>query len=202
MGKIQLVFVDLICCITYTEGIQGKGRGWAVVKEEEPTTKFQRKSGDQIPSYRPSQAILTSPIDCWTSQERVPITSKPPHVLKHLVRASRFALFLETRLSWFMRYEHILIMYFCLLSCLQCIGMLWLKFEYRYGHLPFLGFQAYFWGFLVQAKLGMDMDTMMIRASSPVDSWPPMKFISCLLHFWSWQGFSYGVPSVGKRMVT
>ena len=27
MGKIQFVFVDLMCCITYTEGIQGKRGG-------------------------------------------------------------------------------------------------------------------------------------------------------------------------------
>ena len=82
-------------------------------------------------------------------------------------------------------------MYFCLLSCLQYIGMLWLKFEYIYGHLPFLEFQAPFWGFLIQAKLGQEQGIGMIVALRPIDPWSLNPFIMCIFWCLMSAGFSY-----------
>ena len=41
---------------------------------------------------------------------------------------------------------------------------------------------------------------MLIRASSPVDSWSPISFILLVCNFWMKQGYSYERTSVGKSL--
>ena len=74
---------------------QTKRKRLEACKGRERIAKVQRKSADQIPSCRPSQAILTTPINCWTPQDRVSIVSKPPHALKRIVAVTQFVSFLE-----------------------------------------------------------------------------------------------------------
>ena len=49
MGKIEVVFVDLIGCITYTEASQGMREVGTVVKEANKTKKISRKVVIQFP---------------------------------------------------------------------------------------------------------------------------------------------------------
>ena len=74
-----MVFRTLIRSSIYNEQEPSIKQGLAVMKEEEKKYKFSKKSVNRFQSYRPSQAILALPIDCWTSQEAIPINYKSFH---------------------------------------------------------------------------------------------------------------------------
>ena len=52
----------------------------------------------------------------------------------------------------------------------------------------------------MQEQLALILGTMMIRASSPVDSWSPIEFTLCVQDFWDGQGYSHEQMSVGKKV--
>ena len=54
--------------------------------------------------------------------------------------------------------------------------------------MPFLGFGASIWDLLIQAKLDQNKDTIVFRASNPIEPWPHHEFILRILDFLKMQG--------------
>ena len=91
MSKIEVVFVNLISCATYTEASQGIQRLEAVVQRENKTQKIARKVVIQFPHQRPIHTILTTPIGSWTSPEGLPTICKLSPAWNCKIQVSRLA---------------------------------------------------------------------------------------------------------------
>ena len=95
IGEIWNKIVTLMHSTIHKEQVQTKNRGREMWKGRKQTSKNSRKVANQFPSFRPSQGILTIPIVCWTSLDRVATTSMLPHTQNRVVSFTQFPYFLE-----------------------------------------------------------------------------------------------------------